>query len=300
MGTGRVEYMHEVLFDHFLTRFEVLVLLFLAAGAGGVLYWVWRKRWQSKLETMEQELARIREKTRIPEPQTEDESKLNAFRHSDLLPGLIFIATKGAETLDGLEEDQIVLREKQDLIIAKAQELLQSARNALDLSEPEEGELEKELLNVKGLVEMVLRELYLYAHSKGVKLLASLADVEPTMLERYSTSDILRNIIHNAIKYSFRGGVVETVLSIRTGMLEGSEKAICIDVKDTGKGIPKEQQDKIFGRGVRGHGSIEPGRGLGLYLARRAARRQGGDVILVRSSPNQGTVIRILLPYGGD
>ena len=75
---------------------------------------------------------------------------------------------------------------------------------------------------------------------------------------------------------------------------------IYIEVKDTGRGISEEDQNRIFEPRVRGDGLIESGHGLGLYLARRAARRQGGDVILVRSSPNQGSVFRILLPYSGE
>ena len=72
---------------------------------------------------------------------------------------------------------------------------------------------------------------------------------------------------------------------------------IYVEVKDTGKGIKEEDQDKIFELSVRGDGLIEPGSGLGLYCAREAARRQGGDVILVSSSLNKGSVFRIIFPY---
>jgi signal transduction histidine kinase len=70
-----------------------------------------------------------------------------------------------------------------------------------------------------------------------------------------------------------------------------------IDVKDMGKGMSEEEQKRVFDERVRGNSLTEPGYGLGLFLARRAARLQGGDVILVRSSPNEGSVFRILLPY---
>jgi len=72
---------------------------------------------------------------------------------------------------------------------------------------------------------------------------------------------------------------------------------IYIEVKDTGKGIKEEDQEKIFDLNIREDGLIKPGSGLGLYLARKTARYQGGDVILVHSSPNQGSLFRIILPY---
>ena len=48
---------------------------------------------------------------------------------------------------------------------------------------------------------------------------------------------------------------------------------------------------------MRGDGLIDKGSGLGLYCARKAARLQGGDVALVSSSPNQGSVFKISLPF---
>ena len=110
----------------------------------------------------------------------------------------------------------------------------------------------------------------------------------------------LRNVIHNAIKYSPRGRVVEIDLFLEKAE-EGPGKMICVEVKDTGKGIREENHDRIFELNKRGDGLIEPGSGLGLYLAREAARRQGGDVILISSSLNQGSVFRVILPYSnGD
>ena len=75
---------------------------------------------------------------------------------------------------------------------------------------------------------------------------------------------------------------------------------IYVEVKDAGKGIREEDQDKIFELRVRGDGLIEPGSGLGLYCAREAARRQGGDVILESSGLNRGSVFKIIILYGDD
>jgi signal transduction histidine kinase len=64
-----------------------------------------------------------------------------------------------------------------------------------------------------------------------------------------------------------------------------------------GRGIKEENKTPIFELSVRGDGLTEPGSGLGLYCARKAARLQGGDVILVSSSLNRGSVFKIILPY---
>jgi signal transduction histidine kinase len=72
---------------------------------------------------------------------------------------------------------------------------------------------------------------------------------------------------------------------------------VAVEVRDRGRGIREEERERIFELRERGDGLIEPGSGLGLYAARQAARRQGGDVVLVRSGPNQGSVFKATFPY---
>jgi signal transduction histidine kinase len=215
--------MHEVLFDYFLTRFQVLVILLLAAGAGGAIYWVRHRHWHNQLLTLGQERDRAQEGMRALETQLATQQKPSAYRHNDLLTGLTFILQKSQETMNGLRDDQTVIRDKQKLLFSKAQELLQSARNVLDLPESYPGDPPKEFLNVKGLVEITLRELYVYAESKGVTLRTNLADVEPTFLNRDLTLQAIKNVIHNAIKYSLPGGIVDIELGLESDELDSEE-----------------------------------------------------------------------------
>jgi signal transduction histidine kinase len=287
--------MRDFLFDYYFTRFEVIVILFLVGGAGVAIYWGIRRQWQSRLDTLEQKLADA--------PLMGDGEHFRAlYGHlqsavaHEFVKGLDYIANKSAETLEGLAETQNVLRDKQDRIIVKVHELTQRAKNILDVFGEWKG-LQNELLRIRQLVEHVVSGFFRFAESKRVTLRTNLADVEPTILDRELTSQAIGPVIDNAIKYSFPGGVVEITLSLERDERKNEGKVIWIDVKDTGRGIPEEDQDKIFELRVRGDGLIEPGSGLGLYLARRAARRQGGDVILVHSSPNKGSLFRIILPY---
>jgi signal transduction histidine kinase len=289
--------MLSILLDYYFTFLEVFALLALIVGVAVAVYWEMLRRSRNRRRTLEKQLADARAKYDREYLQALHNHLQSAVAH-ELLSGLDNISNKSAETLEGLGEEQSVLRDKQNNIIATADELTQRAENIVDLFAPEGDKLQKELLSMRRLVESVLVGLFRYARSEGVTLMPKLDDVEPSVLDRHWTLVALNNVIRNAIKYSFPGGVVEIGLSPERG--EGGAWAwICTEVKDTGKGIPEEDQEQIFELRKRADGLIEPGSGLGLYLARMAARRQGGDVILVRSNLNQGSVFRILLPYRG-
>jgi signal transduction histidine kinase len=284
--------MQSILLDYYFTLLEVLVFLLLAGCVGGAIYWGLMRHWQRKLRATEQRCD--------PESIRALHNHIQSAVAHEFGTGLDHITNQSAQTLEGLSEAQDSLRDKQHAIIAEAQKLDQHADNILDVFAPEQEEPQRELLNIRGLVEGVLVKLYLYAESKRVTLRTNLADVEPTLLNRDLTLRSVKNVIHNAIRYSYPGGVVETTLTLRRARRKNRGKVIWVKVKDTGSGISEEKQGTIFELRVRGDGLIQTGSGLGLYLARQAARRQGGDVILVRSGLNKGSVFKIILPYSGD
>lgn len=99
---------------------------------------------------------------------------------------------------------------------------------------------------------------------------------------------IVVNLLTNAIRYSPEGGQIW----VRTDR-EGDVAALII--ADQGKGIPAEDQDRIFQKFERVDPTEAGGTGLGLYIARRLARAMGGD-IAVDSAPGQGARFTFTLP----
>lgn len=102
---------------------------------------------------------------------------------------------------------------------------------------------------------------------------------------------ILDNIISNALRYSFEKN--EVLISIIK-----KEKKVEISVKDSGLGIPKNQQEKIFEKFFRAENVLknEPeGSGLGLYLSKRATEVLDGSIWFV-SEENKGTIFYLSLP----
>jgi signal transduction histidine kinase len=152
---------------------------------------------------------------------------------------------------------------------------------------------ERELVNLPGLIDKVLAELFPFAETQGVTLRRELAALEPTQGNRYLMSQIFANLIHNAIKYSMPGGVVNVKLYLQ-------DETIRVDVHDRGRGVEEGDKTRIFELRTRGDGLIQPGSGLGLYYARELARLHGGDLTLVQSQVNQGSTFRVLLPYRSE
>jgi signal transduction histidine kinase len=109
--------------------------------------------------------------------------------------------------------------------------------------------------------------------------------------DRVLLRQALLNIVHNAIRYSSQGASIK----IETKMA-GSE--VSISVADSGPGIPREHQAKIFERFYRidkARSRQAGGHGLGLAIAKWSVERLGGR-IEVRSSVGRGSTFCILLP----
>jgi two-component system, NtrC family, sensor histidine kinase KinB len=109
-----------------------------------------------------------------------------------------------------------------------------------------------------------------------------------------ATDIIVGQLLENAFKYSPDGGTV-TVRARASG--DHIEVTVC----DDGIGIPAADRERVFERfvqaGVTGDRRRFGGIGLGLYIVRRLARAQGGDVTVDENSPGQGgTTMRLRIP----
>lgn len=108
-------------------------------------------------------------------------------------------------------------------------------------------------------------------------------------------TQVLYNIISNALKYSPEGGTVTYRLRDAWELLE-------ISVSDQGMGIPKENVDKIFERFYRvdkARSRQMGGTGLGLAIAKEMIEAHGGS-IWAKSEEGKGTTIYFTLPMAAD
>lgn len=109
-------------------------------------------------------------------------------------------------------------------------------------------------------------------------------------IDRNHLSNVLRNVISNAIKFSYKDSVVKV-------SVDAKEKWMVISVKDTGIGMSPEQQAGIFTPGNKSLPGTEKekGSGLGLLICNEFIQKIGGE-IQVSSEPGKGSEFKIMLP----
>jgi signal transduction histidine kinase len=111
-------------------------------------------------------------------------------------------------------------------------------------------------------------------------------------------SEVLINLVSNAVKYNLRSGRVEVWLGVQA-VPDSVERLIRIDVRDTGIGMSELQVTHLFEPfnrlGVEA-GSV-PGSGLGLCIAQSMVTAMGGR-LEVKSTLGEGSVFSLLLPAG--
>lgn len=143
------------------------------------------------------------------------------------------------------------------------------------------------------LLERAASQAKAAAEQKGIALqlhLQQQAEMKALYDLRW-TAEALGNLLDNAVKYTPPGGCIQVSAT--------QYELFCrIDVRDNGIGVAEEEQAQIFGRFYRGRQVREQeGLGIGLYLAREIAQKQGGYLKL-SSRPGQGSTFSLYLPRG--
>ena len=145
---------------------------------------------------------------------------------------------------------------------------------------------------VRALLEELADRTRARAVSKGLSLGVAAPSDLLMRSDRVRLGRILENLLDNAIKFSAEGGI--------RLVGEATADGVVLSVADTGTGIDREDQARIFDDFVQVQNRERDSRkgfGLGLAIARRLAHQLGGD-LAVESEPGRGSRFTVLLPQG--
>ncbi|WP_321332497.1 ATP-binding protein [uncultured Bacteroides sp.] len=195
--------------------------------------------------------------------------------------------------LDGKEDIPEKYKKNISVAVKNVDKLFEMLTQLLNLQKVEthqEG-LDITLNDIGEYLRDKISEFRIAARHKGLDIVLQ---IEPNMFEvwfdKNKMDHIMDNLLSNALKYTEKGFICVAV--------KKSRKTWSIEVKDTGVGIPKGEQNNIFHEYYRAKNainSVEEGIGIGLMITRRIVRQHRGKISF-SSVENGGTTFVVTLP----
>ncbi|HZK18727.1 MAG TPA: ATP-binding protein, partial [Clostridia bacterium] len=202
--------------------------------------------------------------------------------------------------LDGALEEPELSRHFLEVVNSEAERFARLIDDLLDLSKMENRRAVINCTQPVRIADLINRITTMYesqASEKGLQLVTEVGD--PTKLVVQGDPDMLSqvmiNLVDNAIKYTPEGGEVTVRAFPSPG--KGQEKTITVQVEDTGIGIPKDSVPRIFERFYRVDKSRWRelgGSGLGLSIVKHIIEAHGGEVD-IQSTVGKGSVFTFTL-----
>jgi histidine kinase len=313
-GTGATSNSHRAFVDALWTSLPVAVLV--SVGVSAVAAGFVTRRILRPIEAVRRATARLGEghyDERVAEP---DELELAALAHdvnrlaaalesterrrSELIGEVAHEMRTPLTTIDGYVEGMLdgVFEPTEEVLTAIGEESARLSRLATDLaalSRADEGSLDLQIhsINLTELANRVVARLRPQFDSKGVSLDVHLDVALPVAGDEQRSTQILTNLLGNALSYTGPGGRVTV-----TG--RDSEGWARIEVSDTGIGIAAEDLSHVFDRFYRAPGVSRAagGSGIGLTIARSLARAQNGEVRASSPGRGLGATFEFELPSG--
>lgn len=196
-----------------------------------------------------------------------------------------------SDELEGhLEDDQVELMKR---LVVSANRLSSYVNNILNASRYDRRHLKIHLReeSLNDIYDTISDDMELRAASQNRLLSVQLpADLPSVAADRGSISEVLSNLIDNAIKYSSEGGMVQVKATSEGDFVK-------VMVEDHGIGMPSNVLSNLFHKFYRSHRSRETvaGTGIGLYICKAIVESHGGK-IGVRSQEGKGSTFEFTLP----
>jgi two-component system sensor histidine kinase NblS len=154
--------------------------------------------------------------------------------------------------------------------------------------------LEKDLSDIGPIIEITVKSMKVIAEEKGISFSIIIEpDLPQIMINAESIERVLKNLISNSIKYSYKNSRIKIRAEVdRTG------DSLQISIEDNGIGIPEEHLGKIFDRFYRIETKVHAvkGTGLGLHLVKIAIEKHHGGKVFVESKINEGSTFGFKIP----
>ncbi len=181
-----------------------------------------------------------------------------------------------------------------EIIDRNARRLTNLVNDLLELAriENRDTSLRRETFALDAIVDAALRDRSEALRTRDLHV--DFATPRPLSIcsDAQAVEQIVVNLLDNAIKYTDPGGAIHIVL------VQATSERVEFSIRDTGIGIPTEEQEKIFERFYRvdqARSRMQGGTGLGLAIVRHLVQQLGGEMG-VESKPGQGSCFRVLLP----
>lgn len=194
-----------------------------------------------------------------------------------------------------------------EIMHRNARQLNQLINQILDFRKLESGSLKPELADgeLVTFIQGIVAQFDHLAREKEIRYsFNSLVDKIFCRFDADKVEKIVSNLLSNAFKFTEKEGKVTVTLALVVDSTSGNKEKgddgshfIEFSVRDSGRGIPASQLDKIFIRFFQsGEKSDLPGTGIGLALVNELVKLLGGE-IFVKSKPEQGSRFTVRLPY---
>ncbi|MBI4052194.1 MAG: HAMP domain-containing histidine kinase [Elusimicrobia bacterium] len=142
---------------------------------------------------------------------------------------------------------------------------------------------------LEDLLRQVVQSFEIVCQTKGLSLqLEPMQSNTPVEADARRILQVLSNLLANAVRHTPKGGVLSVGMA-----REGMKVKVC--VKDTGDGVPLEEQKKIFQK-FYSSGKNSGGLGLGLNICREIVVRHGGDIGVMSAGAGKGSCFFFTLP----
>lgn len=255
-----------------------------------------RKRSENELMQMNTSLQTMTEKL-INLDKMKDEFLANTSHELQTpLNGIINMS----ETLVGGNYGNVNPKQKEELqvILAVSRRLSSLIKDIIDFEKIKRNEIQLDFapIDIKSAATVVVDVFEHLIQSKNIDILNNIPEeLSPVFADENRLWQVLFNLIGNAIKFTERGTVTLSAAE--------DDKFVKITIEDTGIGISKEKQERLFNAFTQGDAEIPKqygGSGLGLYISRQLLERMNGCVFLEWSEPEKGTCFSFNLPKSNE